>query len=61
MGEYGTLLSPEPVSGWTVGGMFLRAKSGEYERLAKWHAERAPLNDEHVVACEAMAAVGIDC
>jgi hypothetical protein len=27
--------------------------------LAEWHAERVPLDDEHVVACEAMSAVGI--
>jgi hypothetical protein len=27
--------------------------------LAEWHAERAPLNDEHFVACQATAVVGI--
>jgi hypothetical protein len=27
--------------------------------LAEWHAERAPLDDEHFVACQAMAVVGI--
>ena len=38
---------------------FLRTKSGEYELLAEWHAERAALDDEHFVACQAMAVVGI--
>jgi hypothetical protein len=37
----------------------LRTKSSEYELLAEWHAERAPLADEHFVACQAMAVVGI--
>ena len=37
----------------------LRAKSSEYELLAEWHAERAPLDDEHFVACQAMAVVGV--
>jgi len=37
----------------------LRTKSTEYELLAEWHAERAPLDDEHLVACQAMAVVGI--
>ena len=37
----------------------LRAKSSEYELLAEWHAERAPLDDEHFVACQTMAVVGI--
>ena len=37
----------------------LRTKSGEYELLAKGHAERAPADDEHFVACQAMAVVGI--
>lgn len=37
----------------------LREKSGEYELLAEWHAERAPLDEEHFVACQAMAVVGI--
>jgi hypothetical protein len=32
----------------------LRTKSSEYELLAEWHAERAPLDDEHLVACQAM-------
>jgi hypothetical protein len=36
----------------------LRTKSGEYELLATWHAERAPLDDELFVACQAMAVVG---
>jgi hypothetical protein len=37
----------------------LRTKSSEYELLAEWHAERAPLDEEHLVACQAMAVVGI--
>jgi hypothetical protein len=37
----------------------LRTKSSEYELLAEWHAERASLDDEHFVACQAMAVVGI--
>jgi hypothetical protein len=37
----------------------LRARSSEYELLAEWHAERAPLDDEHFLACQAMAVVGI--
>jgi hypothetical protein len=40
-------------------GELLRAKSSEYELLAEWHAERAALDDEHFVACQAMAVVGI--
>jgi len=40
-------------------GELLRTKSSEYELLAEWHAERAPVNDEHFVACQAMALVGI--
>jgi hypothetical protein len=40
-------------------GELLRTKSSEYELLAEWHAERAPLDDEHFVACHAMAVVGI--
>ena len=40
-------------------GDLLRAKSSEYELLAEWHAERAALDDEHFVACQAMAVVGI--
>jgi hypothetical protein len=27
--------------------------------LAEWHAERAPLEEESFVACQAMAVVGI--
>jgi hypothetical protein len=38
---------------------FLRTKSGEYELLAEWHAERAPVDDQHFVACQAMVVVGI--
>jgi hypothetical protein len=37
----------------------LRMKSSEYELLAEWHGERAPLDGEHLVACQAMLAVGI--
>jgi hypothetical protein len=37
----------------------LRAKSGEYELLAEWHGERTPLDEDHLVACRAMLAVGI--
>lgn len=37
----------------------LRAKSGDYELLAEWHAERAPVDEQHVVACQAMLVVGI--
>lgn len=37
----------------------LRAKSCEYELLAEWHGERAPLDDDHLVACQALLAVGI--
>jgi hypothetical protein len=37
----------------------LRTKSREYELLAEWHAERAPLDDEHFVACQGTAVVGI--
>ena len=40
-------------------GELLRTKSSEYELLAEWHAERAPVDDEHFVACQAMAVVGI--
>jgi hypothetical protein len=40
-------------------GELLREKSSEYELLAEWHGERAPLDDEHFVACLAMAVVGI--
>jgi hypothetical protein len=38
---------------------FLRTKSSEYELLAEWRAERASLDEEHLVACQAMAVVGI--
>jgi hypothetical protein len=37
----------------------LRTKSDEYELLAGWQTERAPLDNEHLVACQAMAVVGI--
>jgi hypothetical protein len=37
----------------------LRAKSSESELLAEWHAERAPLDEGHLVACHAMLVVGI--
>jgi hypothetical protein len=37
----------------------LWTKSSEYELLAEWHAERCPVDEEHVVACQAMAVVGI--
>jgi hypothetical protein len=40
-------------------GELLWTKSSEYELLAEWHAGRAPLDDEHFVACQAMALVGI--
>ena len=40
-------------------GELLRTKSSEYEVLAEWHAERASLDDEHFLACQAMAAIGI--
>ena len=40
-------------------GELLRTKSSEYVLLAEWHAERASLDDEHLVACQAMAVVGI--
>jgi hypothetical protein len=38
---------------------YLRMKSGDYELLAEWHAERAPVDEQHAVACHAMAVVGI--
>lgn len=38
---------------------FLRTKSSEYELLAEWHAERAPLDEQHLAACQAMLVVGI--
>jgi hypothetical protein len=37
----------------------LRAKSSEYELLAEWHGERAPVDADHRVACQAMLTVGI--
>jgi hypothetical protein len=37
----------------------LRAKSSEYELVAEWHGERAPLDDQHLVAYQAMLVVGI--
>jgi hypothetical protein len=40
-------------------GEFLRTKSGEYELLAEWHAERAPVDEQHFVASQAMLVVGI--
>jgi hypothetical protein len=40
-------------------GDLLRMKSSECEILAEWHAERAPLDEEHLLACQAMAVVGI--
>ena len=40
-------------------GELLRTKSSEYELLAEWHAERAPLDNERFVACQAMAVLGI--
>ena len=40
-------------------GELLRTRSSEYELLAEWHAERAPLDEEHFVACQAMAVVRI--
>jgi hypothetical protein len=40
-------------------GEFLRTKSREHELLTEWHAERAPVDDEHFVACQAMAVIGI--
>ena len=40
-------------------GELLRARSSPYELLAEWHAERAPLDDQHFVASQAMLVVGI--
>ena len=37
----------------------LRANSSEYELLAEWHGERAPLDEQHLAACQAMLAVAI--
>ena len=39
-----------------------RGPAGEVERvrlLAEWHGERAPLDEDHLAACQAMLAVGI--
>jgi len=36
----------------------LRVKSSEYELLAEWHAERAPMDDQHFLAYQAMLVVG---
>jgi hypothetical protein len=38
---------------------YLRAKSGDYEVLAEPHAERAPVDEQHAVACQAMFVVGV--
>jgi hypothetical protein len=40
-------------------GELLRTKSSGYELLAEWHGERAPLDNDHLVACQAMLVVGI--
>ena len=40
-------------------GELLRTKSSEYELLAEWHAERAPLDEDHFVAGQAMLVVGM--
>jgi hypothetical protein len=40
-------------------GEFLRTKSSEYELLAEWHAERAPADEQHALAFQAMLVVGI--
>jgi hypothetical protein len=40
-------------------GQVLRTKSSEYELLAEWHAERAPVDEQHALACQAMLVVGI--
>jgi hypothetical protein len=37
----------------------LLARSGDYELLAAWHAERAPLDEQHAIASHAMLLVGI--
>ena len=34
-------------------------KSSEYELLAEWHAERAPMDDQHLLDYQAMLVVGI--
>jgi hypothetical protein len=38
---------------------YLRARSGDYELLAAWHGERAPLDEQHAAASQAMLMVGI--
>jgi hypothetical protein len=40
-------------------GELLRTKSGEYELLAAWHAERAPVDEEYRFASQALLVVGI--
>ena len=40
-------------------GELLRTRSGQYEVLAEWHAERALVDDQHLVAWQAMLVVGI--
>lgn len=40
-------------------GEVLRVKSGEHELLAQWRAERAPVNEQHALACQAVLVVGI--
>jgi hypothetical protein len=37
----------------------LRTKSSEYELLAAWHAERAPLDEEYRLSSQALLVVGI--
>ena len=37
-------------------GELLRTKSSEYELLAEWHGEHAPLDEDHLIACQAMLA-----
>jgi hypothetical protein len=34
-------------------------QSSEYELLAEWYGERAPLDGDHLAACQAMLAVRI--
>jgi hypothetical protein len=40
-------------------GELLRTKSSKYELLAEWHAERAHVDEQHALACQAMLVVGI--
>jgi hypothetical protein len=40
-------------------GELFRTKSGEYELLAEWHAERAPVDEQHFVAYRATLVVVI--